>query len=422
MIYKMKQSSKQQVKVTKSFFASLNHDSDSDDENVKQAVPIVIPKETVKPQAIVPPNIKPAVIDDTPQNPWKSQTKFSNSSSNTADTKPKYNSNYNQPKAGGGGYNNQSKGGSYNNQSRGGNSYNNSAPRDDLSKYQTKLNRNISVLDINDADTQAIYHYIKYLMGKSLGPERLVQMVYNIGSNRLNSILALGQLFFVAIKLGPDGFMIAQAVMNAKPELTQDEQYFIVNAKQINKKDKTIYTPIFKAVYNQADTIIKLMIGWGADVYAINVYGNGQTENIFQSLHGGMLAKCEKYPGTKLMTINKYEEILAYLKARIARLEAAKLQSKEEEVVVEDEVKAPTIDSNTKAKTIIDIKCNIGDQFKELLVEAIGKDNDKMIVALISEVNDFMKNKLVDSKIISNIASELDLSADFPDEFVLLNI
>ena len=286
--------------------------------------------------------------------------------------------------------------------------------KDDRTRENTNqvfINSGTVRYDINKASVHPkVYNYIKDVF-KSKSPLEGIHAVMNIGVSRIDKIIGLANLFFLAVR--GDKIAIMQNIIDM---VQRGERQFIANA--YDRK----YSPIMQAAYNGCDQSVKLLLIWGADTKQINCDG----EDVFSAAQSGMEMMIQNHPSMEILIEAKFKKITDFITSWDPTFSDDFDNPESDSVFVSASALAsvPTsIDEVSYEYKLINPSDDIVPQFTEILGSCIDDCNNITMKKLFDDINNLIVNGFDIEKIRSVIEENREcLEEDFSTEFSLLAI
>ena len=280
--------------------------------------------------------------------------------------------------------------------------------KDDRNRENTNqvfINSGTVRYDINKASVHPkVYNYIKDVF-KSKSPLEGIHAVMNIGVSRIDKIIGLANLFFLAVR--GDKIAIMQNIIDM---VQRGERQFIANA--YDRK----YSPIMQAAYNGCDQSVKLLLIWGADTKQINCDG----EDVFSAAQSGMEMMIKNHPSMEILIEAKFKKITDFITSWDPTF-SDDFDNQESDFV---SASVPTsIDEVSYEYKLINPSDDIVPQFTEILGSCIDDCNNITMKKLFDDINNLIVNGFDIEKIRSVIEENREcLEEDFSTEFSMLAI
>ncbi len=270
---------------------------------------------------------------------------------------------------------------------------------------QVFINTGIVRFDVNKASVHPkVYNYIKDVF-KTKSSLESIHAVMNIGVSRLDKIIGLANLFFLAVR--GDKIAIMQNIIDM---VQRGERQFIVNA--YDRK----YTPIMQAAYNGCDQSVKLLLIWGADTKQINCDG----EDVFTAAQSGMEMMIQNHPSMEILIEAKFKKITDFISSWDPTFSDDIEQKDQPSIAV---AAASSTDEVSYEYNLINPSDDIVSQFTEILESCIEDCNNVTMKKLFDDINNLIVNGFDIEKIRPIIEENREyLEDDFSAEFSLLAI
>ena len=270
---------------------------------------------------------------------------------------------------------------------------------------QVFINSGIVRFDVNKASVHPkVYNYIKDVF-KTKSSLESIHAVMNIGVSRLDKIIGLANLFFLAVR--GDKIAIMQNIIDM---VQRGERQFIVNA--YDRK----YTPIMQAAYNGCDQSVKLLLIWGADTKQINCDG----EDVFSAAQSGMEMMIQNHPSMEILIEAKFKKITDFISSWDPTFSDDIEQKDQPSIAV---AAASSTDEVSYEYNLINPSDDIVSQFTEILESCIEDCNNVTMKKLFDDINNLIVNGFDIEKIRPIIEENREyLEDDFSAEFSLLAI
>ena len=277
--------------------------------------------------------------------------------------------------------------------------------KDDRTRENTNqvfINSGTVRYDINKASVHPkVYNYIKDVF-KSKSPLEGIHAVMNIGVSRIDKIIGLANLFFLAVR--GDKIAIMQNIIDM---VQRGERQFIANA--YDRK----YSPIMQAAYNGCDQSVKLLLIWGADTKQINCDG----EDVFSAAQSGMEMMIQNHPSMEILIEAKFKKITDFITSWDPTFSDDFDNPESDSVFVSASALAsvPTsIDEVSYEYKLINPSDDIVPQFTEILGSCIDDCNNITMKKLFDDINNLIVNGFDIEKIRSVIEENREcLEEDF---------
>ncbi len=241
-----------------------------------------------------------------------------------------------------------------------------------------------------------VYAYIEGLLSK-YDDNEAINRTLSIGINHNDKVLAITNLFFLAVRRDKIGLM--QKIHDHK-FLSPADKHYIINAYDLD------YTPLYRAATNGSSKAVKLLLHWGSNPLA----KNRDDEDIYGALNYGLTKSIKENPLLEIFERPKFMEIHDFVTKWIQNPGNMNDFDSSDEVIIDVETSELTdeISSLSVSSGMIDTNGDICEQIETFLVSCIEDYNTDKMGKLFSEINNLVSSSTISKEKVSEIISNYE--------------